>query len=57
MRVYGACIRMYYALCSKTYGTFGGLFWSPAGSRQAARSVRICENRLLRGTMDGSECY
>ena len=26
----------------KTYGTFGGVFWSPAGLRQAARSACIC---------------
>ena len=40
---YGAWIRIYYILCSKTYGAFGGLFWSPAGSQQAARNARICE--------------
>ena len=27
--------------------TFGGLLWSPAGLRQAARSARICETCLL----------
>ena len=36
MRVYGAWIRTYFVLCSKTCGTFGGLYWFPAGSRQAA---------------------
>ena len=34
-------------LCTKAYDTFRGLFWSPAGSRPAARSARICEARLL----------
>ena len=29
---------------------FDGLLWSPTGSRQAARSARICEIRLLRCT-------
>ena len=29
------------------HDTFNGLFWSPAGSRQAARRARICEARLL----------
>ena len=37
-------------LCSKTYDTFDGLLWSPTGSRQAAKSARICEIRLLRCT-------
>ena len=37
MPVYGACIRIYHVLCIKKSGTFGGLLWSPAGSRQAAR--------------------
>ena len=32
---------------SNTYGTFGDLFWSPDGSRQATRSSRICETRLF----------
>ena len=43
MRVDGAWIRMYYVLCSKTYGTFSCLFWSPVGSRRAARGTAICE--------------
>ena len=47
MQVYGAWIRIYYALCPKRYDTFDGLYWLPAGSRQAARSARICEARLL----------
>ena len=47
MRVYGAWIEIYHGLCSKIYGIFGGLFWSPAGSWQAARSARICETCLL----------
>ena len=45
--VYGAWIRIYYILCPKTYYTFGGLFWSTAGLRQAARSACICETCLL----------
>ena len=45
MRVYGAGIRLYYGL--KTYGTFGGLLWSPAISRQAVRSAWICVTHLL----------
>ena len=47
VRVYGAWIRTYYVLCSKTFGTFGGLLWCPDDSRQAARNARICEARLL----------
>ena len=47
MRVYGAWIMIYYILCPKTYGIFDGLFWSPAGSRQAARSGCICETSSL----------
>ena len=47
VQVCGARIRIYYVLCSKTYSTFGGLFWSPAGSGQAARGDRICETHLL----------
>ena len=39
----------------KTYGTFGGLFWSPAGSRQPAGSARICETRELKGS--SSHCW
>ena len=34
-------------LCLKTYGTLGGLFWSLAGSRQAAGSTRICETCIF----------
>ena len=29
------------------YDTFGGLFWSPTGLWQAARSARICEAHLI----------
>ena len=36
----------YNVLCSKTYSTFGGLFWPPAGLRRAARGASICETRL-----------
>ena len=46
MQVYGAWVRMYYVLCPKAYGTFGGRFWSPAGSWQATRSARICETQF-----------
>ena len=47
IRVLGAWIKISYVLCSKTYGTFGCLFWSPGGSRQAAGSTRICGTGLL----------
>ena len=47
VRVCGAWIKIYYILCSKTYNTFSGLFWSPIGSRRAARGTRICETHLL----------
>ena len=40
----GTWIRIFYVLCSKTYSTFGSLFWFPAGSQ---RGTRICETRLL----------
>ena len=46
VQVYVAWIGIYYALCSKTYNTFGGLFYSPAGSRKATRGTRICETPL-----------
>ena len=39
--VYGAWIRIYLVLCLKTYCTFGGLFWSPAGSQRDARCGHI----------------
>ena len=45
MRLYGAWIRVYHVLYSKSYCTFSGLFWSPAGSRQATRCARLCETR------------
>ena len=44
--VCGAWIRIYYILCSKTHSIFGGLFWTPIGSRRAARGAPICETRL-----------
>ena len=47
MRMYGAWIKTYYVWCSKTYSTSGKVFKSTAGSRQAARSARISETRLL----------
>ena len=47
MRVYGAWVRIYYVLCSKTYGIFRDLSWSPAGSRQAARGARICQTCIM----------
>ena len=43
----GAWIRIYYVLCSKTYSTFGSLFWSPAGLRWAVIGTCICETHLL----------
>ena len=47
MRVYGAWIKIYCVLCSKTYNTLHSCHNFPAGSRQAARGVRICETSLL----------
>ena len=38
VRVYGAWIRIYYVLCSKTHSTFGDLFFL-AGSRRVARGA------------------
>ena len=40
-------LRIYYVLCSKTYRSFGGLFWAPAGSRRTSRDARICETRII----------
>ena len=45
--VCGAWIKIYYVLCSKTYSTFGGLFWFPGGSQRVARGTGICETRLF----------
>ena len=47
MWVYGAWIKTYYVLSSKTYSTFGNVLKSTASLRQAARSNRIYETRLL----------
>ena len=47
MWVYGAWIKTYYVLCSKTYSSFGNVLKSSASSRQAARGARICETGLL----------
>ena len=47
MRVYGAWIRKYYALCYKKNGTFSCLFCSAAGSRLTARGARICDICLV----------
>ena len=44
MRVNGAWIKRYWALCSKTYNTLHSYHNFPAGSRQAAR---IRETSLL----------
>ena len=46
-QVYVFFFFFYYMLCSKTYGTFGGLFCSPAGARQTTRSAWICKTCLL----------
>ena len=46
-RAYGAWIKIYYILCSKTYSTSGNLFQSPDNSRQAARRTRICDTRNI----------
>ena len=50
MRVYGAWIRIYHVCAQKHMTPFDGLLWSPTGSRQAAKSARIYEIRLLRCT-------
>ena len=42
---YNTFTYVYYVLCSKTYNNLGGLFWSPVGSRRAARGTRIYETR------------
>ena len=47
VRVNGAWIKIYCLLCSKTYNTLHSCHNFPAGSRQAARGVRICETMLL----------
>ena len=46
-RVYGAWIKTYYVLYSKTDNAFGNVSWSSASSRQAARSARVYETGLL----------
>ena len=51
MWVCGAWIRIYNVLCSKSYSTLGGLFWTSTGCRQAARGARICETHLLDSVM------
>ena len=48
MWVCGAWIRICYVLCWKKHiALLMALFWFPAGSRQAARGTRICENPLF----------
>ena len=47
MRVYGAGIKTYHVLCSKTYSISGNVLYSTASSRQAARSTHVCETRLI----------
>ena len=47
MRVYGALIKRYCVLCSKTCNTLHSCHNFPAGSQQAARGARICETSLL----------
>ena len=47
MRVYGAWNKIYCVLCSKTYNTLHSCHNFPAGSREAARSARICETGQL----------
>ena len=49
MWVYGAWIKTYFVLCSKTYSSFGNVLQCSASSRQAAKSTRICETGLLQG--------
>ena len=41
MRIYGAWIRIYFVLCSKTYNTFRNLFLSCANLRQTPSFVRL----------------
>ena len=45
----GAWIIIYHVYIKNA---FGGLFWSPAGSRRAARGTRICEVRLSNLAID-----
>ena len=47
MRVNRAWIKIYCALCSKTYNTLHSCHNFPDGSQQAARGARICEMSLL----------
>ena len=47
MRLYGAWIKRYCILCSKTYNTFHSRDNFHAGSRQAAGGARICETGQL----------
>ena len=50
MPVYGAWIKRYCVLCLKTYNTLHSCHNFPAGSRQAARGVCICEISLFHPT-------
>ena len=47
MRLYGAWIKSYCVLFSKTFSTLGSLLWFPVGSRQAARGAPIGETRFM----------
>ena len=47
MQVYGAWIKRYSVLCSKTYNTLHTCHNFPACSRQAARGLHFCETSLL----------
>ena len=47
VRVNGALIKRYCALCSETYNTLHSCHNFPAGSRQATGGARTCETSLL----------
>ena len=47
MRLYGAWIKSYCVLFSKTFSTLDSLLWFPVGSRQAARGAPIGETRFM----------
>ena len=44
MQVYGAWIRIYYVLCSKTYSTCGNLFYRKTSSisRTKSQNLNVC---------------
>ena len=54
MQVYGSRIRIYYVLCSETYGTFSCLFWSPAGVPSFVRFI-YCKHICPWDTISSAE--